>query len=210
VRFRFEARHLLLVSWEVDEAVLTADLPTAVRPALSSSGRGLVSLAALAVATPRAGSLPGPGFSQIAVRTYVVRDGEHALFIYSLRSGLPGLAAVAYGVPVRPARVHVREGRVAASGLGVDLRYRHEGAATSVPVLEGAEIGSQSAVYLMSAGVRRLHASHAPFRWEAAELLSVPSVDPVLALGFDLDDPVSILYAKQTGFEVELPPVEVA
>jgi hypothetical protein len=209
VHLELTARNLLVVSWEVDEAALTADLPAAVRPALLPSGRGLVSLVALRASAPTLGRLRAPSFCQLWVRTYVIAGEEHAIFIYGLRTGIAGLGGVAFGMPVRPARIRVQDGRVSAPGLGVELRYRHDGRPSSVPALEGTEIGSQSAVYVMSAGVRRLWVEHSPFRWEAAELLTAPRIDPVLALGFDLGEPVSVLYAERTALRTELPPSEV-
>jgi hypothetical protein len=41
------------------------------------------------------------------------------------------------------------------------------------------------------------------------ELTTSPRLDPLLALGFDVRAPDSLLYAEQTGFRVKLPPEKV-
>jgi hypothetical protein len=56
--------------------------------------------------------------------------------------------------------------------------------------------------------VRRLATTHDPFRWEAAELVGEPRLEPLMALGLDVGAPDSLLYAASTRFEIQLPPVK--
>ncbi len=208
MRYEVVARSLVLLTWAVDGAALAADLPGGLRPALDDGGRGLVSIVAFRNQAPRLGGLRGARFAQVNVRTYVERDREQGIFLYLTRVGLPGLAGAAFGLPVRPARIRVAEGRVSAPGLGVELRYRH-GGLPQVPQAGGTPLGSHDVAFLVSAGLRRLVTQHEGFAWQAAELLGPPRVDPVLALGFDVHEPDSVLYAERTALVTELPPEEV-
>ena len=204
------ARDLLLVSFEVDPDAVAGRLPAGLRPALLESGAALLSVVALRSVDVRLGARHVPSYSQVTVRTYVARAEEGAVFFLSLRVTLPGLAGALFGVPVRPARIRVRDGAVAAPALGVSFRYRRLGAARAVPHLSTGAVGTGETAYLVSAGLRRLRAEHEPFAWEEAELLEPPRYDPVLALGFDVAEPCSVLAARATRFRVELRPRPVS
>jgi hypothetical protein len=209
VQLSCEARDLLLVTWEVSSGTIARTLPAGVKPAVTPNGGALVSLAAVRITAVRAGAMPLPSWSQLAVRTYVQVAGEHAILFLSLRVTPPGLAAAMFGVPVRPALVRVARGLVRSSGLGVSIRYRVLPGPAGVPELEGGPVGHHDVAYVVAAGMRRLIARHDPFAFEAAELLERPRLDSLLALGFDVEEPVSVLYAAGTAFALELPPERV-
>jgi hypothetical protein len=204
----FTARDLLLASWWVSPERVARGLPRALEPALAD-GRALVSIATLRCEDVRLGSRRAPSFSQLSVRTYVVRDGEPGVFFLSLRVTPPGLGGVLFGAPFRPASIRVREGLAEARGLGVSFAYR-AGGLPSVPFVDEVALGSHQTGYVVSAGLRRLAAGHEPFAWEAAELTAEPRLDPVLALGFDVKEPDSLLYARSTCFRADLPLARVA
>ena len=46
-------------------------------------------------------------------------------------------------------------------------------------------------------------------RWERAEPVGPVRADPLLALGFSVDEAPSLLYAAHASFEAELPPKRV-
>ena len=199
-------RDLVVLSWAVSPAAVGRDLPAELVPALDPEGRAIVSLVALRATDVRVSDRRAPGFRQLNLRTYVERAGTTEILLLSVRASLFGVPAALFGVPVRPARLHVREGRVSAPGLGVSFGYERRGPAGHVPAIGGAAIGSQPSLLAFSAGVRRIDAPHDPFAWEDAALTAPPRVEPVLALGFDVAEPHSALYAARTAFHVELPP----
>lgn len=201
---------LLLVSWAVSPDEVRRDLHPALDPALDDEGRALVSLVAFRNAAVRVGRVAAPGFSQLNLRTYVVHDGTPGIHLLAIRVTPGGLAGALVGVPVRPARIRVRDGLVAAPGLGVSLRYRRLGALERPPEVGGVRVGAQGTAFLESAGLRAIPAEHEPFAWESAELIAPPRVDALLALGFDVGEPTSVLAAARTAFSFDLPPVRVA
>jgi uncharacterized protein YqjF (DUF2071 family) len=204
------ARDLLLLSWPVEPGRVARTLPPGVEPALDEDGRALVSLVGLRNTGVRAGALPGPAFSQVTVRTYAICNGEPGVFVLGIRVALGGLPGIAFGVPIRPGRVRARAGRVVAPGVGVDVRYRVSGAPAAVPAPAGVPLGAHDVAFFLSAGLRRLQSRHEPIAWRAAEIAEPPRTEPVLALGFDVREPASILYADGVRFEVDLPPGRVA
>lgn len=204
---RYEAvlRDAVLVSWEADESALARDLPAGLRPARDESGRLLVSLAAFRHESPRLRGVRGPAFGQLDVRTYVERDGEQGSFLYLTRVALPGLTGVAFGLPVRPARIRVSQGRVSAPGVGVELRYRELATTPDARVA----FGSLEYAFFVAAGLRRLVTRQEALAWRPAELLDRPRIEPVLALGFDVGEPVSVLSAEGGAFAADVPAQEV-
>jgi hypothetical protein len=205
MQLTFVAHDLVLASWLVPAALPARDLPAGVEPALTEDGRAVVSLVAFRAEAVRLDGRRVPSFAQLNVRTYVRRAEETGIFLLSLRVTPPGLGGIAFGVPVRPARIRVREGTVQAPGLGYSLRYRRVPGSPEVPVVDEEPIGSQAGAFLVSAGLRRIVAEHDPFAWEPVELTAPARFDPVLALGLDVGPPDSLLYAGRTGFRAELP-----
>jgi uncharacterized protein YqjF (DUF2071 family) len=209
VRLSLTACDLVVLSWAVSPGAVRRELPPALEPALDPDGRAVVSLAAFRNTEVRVSGRQVPGFCQLNLRTYVERRGATEILLLSVRVSLGGIVGALFGVPVRPARLRVREGSVAAPGLGVSFEYERLAPVGAVPDVGGAPIGSQASALALTAGIRRIDAAHDPFAWEAAELVAPPRVDPVLALGFDLAWPDSVLYAARTAFRVELPPKSV-
>ncbi len=201
-------RNMLAVSWEVDPALVRPDLPSDLRPAPTDGGRALVSVVAFENTDVRLGDAPAPSFAQLNVRTYVTGDAGPGAFVLSFRVTPPGMGGAAFGAPYRPARIRVREGSVVARGLGLTLRYRRTGDPAEPPFRTGPD-ATHEIGYFEAAGTRRFHAEHGAIAWERAELDADLRADPVLALGFDLGDPVSALYADRVGARFELPPEKV-
>jgi hypothetical protein len=210
VRLTLVARRLLLVTWEISPAAAARTLPPGLSPALDEAGRALLSIAALRCEQVRLDGRRGPSFAQLSVRTYVQRAAEPAAFFLTVRVTPAGLGGIAFGAPLRPARIRVREGAVDARGLGVSFRYRLVGEPSDVPAFEAGPLGTHEVGYFVSAGLRRLVATHEPFDWRAAELVGGARAEPLLALGFDVGEPVSLLYAERTRFEMDLPPRKLA
>lgn len=204
------AADLLVVTWAVPPAAARRDLPAGVELALTEEGAALVSLVGFRARDVRLGGRPVPGWTQLAVRTYVRHADEDGVFFFLQRAGLLGLGGVLFGVPVRPARIRVSAGVLDAPGLGVAVRYRRSAERADAPVAGGMPIGAQQVAFYVSAGLRRLASPHVPFAWQAAELVEPPRVDPVLALGFDAGEPVSVLAVERGGFRFELPAAAVA
>jgi uncharacterized protein YqjF (DUF2071 family) len=203
------ARHVLLVSWEVPAGRMARGLPVGLEPALLTNGEALVSVALLRHDGVRSGGFRIPVFSQATVRTYVKGPAGPGVFFLSIRVGLAGLGSALWGIPVRPARIHVEDGRAEAPGLGFSFRYRRVASPATVPVLEGVPVGDQQAAYFVSAGLRTIAAEHSAFDWEQAELVAPPRFEPVLALGLDVKEPDVVLYAAGTAFRFRLPPEKV-
>ncbi len=202
----FTARDLVLASWSVPVATVDRMLPKGLEPAIVDGENALVSIAAFRNSRVRTNGHRTPGYSQLNVRTYVTREGEPAVYFLSMRVTALGLGGIFFGAPFRSASINVREGAVTAKGLGVSLRYRPRAEPLEVPVLDTVQLGGHDVGYFLSAGLRRIVAEHEPFRWVPVELAGSPRLDPLLAFGFDVGAPVSLLYAKETGFKVKLPP----
>ncbi|MFN8187383.1 MAG: DUF2071 domain-containing protein [Gaiellales bacterium] len=205
---RSTLRDLVLATWQAPPAALTPKLPAGLELETTASGDALVSLVGMRVTRSRSGRLPLPGFSQVTLRTYVIAEDGPAVFFLGLRVTAGGLGGALIGLPVRAARLRVRDGLVQGGSLGLSVRYRCVGASPEVPVLPSGPLGHHDVAYLYSAGVRRLATTHDPFRWEAAELLEKPRLEPLQALGLDVGMPDSLLYAASTRFELQLPPVK--
>lgn len=201
-------RNLVVVSWEVDPERVRIDLPPGLTPALAAGGGGLVSLAAFVNEDVRLGDARAPSFAQLEVRTYVSGDRGPGGFVLSFRVTPPGMGGAAFGAPFRPARIRVREGSVAARGLGVSLAYRRTRKAAEPPFRTGPD-ATHEIGYFEAAGTRRFHAEHDPIAWERAELAGPLRAEPVLALGFDVAEPLSAVYADGVAARFELPPEKV-
>jgi uncharacterized protein YqjF (DUF2071 family) len=208
VQLAVSIRNLLVVSWEVDPERVRIDLPRGLAPALAENGGGLVSLVAFVNEHVRLGDASAPSFAQLNVRTYVSGDLGPGAFVLSFRVTPPGMGGAAFGAPYRPARIRVREGSVSARGLGVSLGYRRTGEPAEPGFRTGPD-ATHELGYFEAAGTRRLHAEHDPISWERAELAGELRVDPVLALGFDLGEPVSAVYADGIAARFGLPPEKV-
>lgn len=174
-------------------------LPAGLEPA-TVDGRHIVTIAALRWDGGRLGLLPLPHFTQVNVRVYARHLGETAVVFLALRVSLLGMGGALLGFPVRPTRARVREGIVAARGFGVELRYERRGPAPA------SELGSHELGLFEAAGLRELRIRRGETSWERAEAVGPVRAEPLLALGFTVEGPPSILYAAQTFFEAELPP----
>jgi hypothetical protein len=199
VRLVLRARDLLLASWDAEPERIGRVLPPGLRAA-RVDGRHLVTIAAFHVAGGRLGRLPVPPYSQLNVRAYVEHRDEPAVYFLMTRVTLPGMGGALLGAPYRPARVRVDASGVEAPGLGVSVAC--EVAGPSEPSeLEGHRFGLYEA-----AGVRGFRISRGPADWQAAVAVGPARADPLVALGFDVSGPPSLLYTSGAGFEAELPP----
>lgn len=195
-------RHLLLASWEADREGIARTLPQDLEP-VPVEGRHLVTIAALRYAGGRLGRLPVPPFSQLNVRAYVEHADEPAVVFLLSRVTLPGMAAALMGAPFRPARLRFARGKAEAPGLGVSIRYEPRGAPEPSPLTEHL-VGLYEA-----AGLRALRIRRGSATWQRADAMRAVRADPLAALGFDVSQPPSLLYAERASFEVELPPQRV-
>ncbi len=192
-------RDLLVASWVVSRESVARTLPPGLEPA-EVDGEHLVSLVCLRYAGGRLGFLPAPRFSQLNVRVYVRWGDETAVYFLDARVTLPGMAATLVGAPFRTTRLRFRRGRADAPGLGVRIRYALEGE-TDPGELGGHELG-----LFQSAGLRGFRVRRGPCTWRRAVLTEPLRADPLLALGFDVGEPASLLYAEKASFEVEARP----
>jgi uncharacterized protein DUF2071 len=209
MRLETTVRDMIAATWYVPAERVARALPSGVEPALAEDGRALLSLVALRNTGARLDRWPVPTFSQLGVRTYVTIAGAPALFLLAVRVSAAGIGGAVFGMPLRPIRLSVRTGSVVGKGAGVRLRYRVVGKARAVPSAAGVPLGVHDVALLVSAGVRRLVSSHEQFAWQEAELLEPARIEPVLALGFDVGRPDSVLYAEATRFSLELPPKRI-
>ncbi|MGH3013373.1 MAG: DUF2071 domain-containing protein [Gaiellaceae bacterium] len=196
---RHTVRDLLLASWEADAEEVRALLPPALVPA-QVDGRHLVTIAALRWTRGRLAGLPVLPFSQLNVRVYARHGDETGVFFAALRVTPPGLGGALFGFPVRPARLRVRPQRVEAPGLGVRIAFERSGPA------EPSELGHHELGLFEAAGTRAFRIRRGEINWERAEPTELARADPLLALGFGLERPPTLLYAERASFEVELPP----
>jgi hypothetical protein len=198
-------RQQYLVTWEVDDDQVANTLPCDFQPALAN-GRGLVSLTAFRVHQVRLGPLPAPGFRQINVHTYVIDpDGNPAVFFFLFRTTTVGLAQLPLGVPVRSTVIRIDESGFSAGGLGVTCTFSDEAAPLRIPALD-PPLGSHEIGYWQAAGLRTVTTRHPTPQWRALVPVAGCRFDPILALGFDVQEPTWSLHADSTQIEVELPP----
>ncbi|MGH3030550.1 MAG: DUF2071 domain-containing protein [Gaiellaceae bacterium] len=195
-------RDLVLASWEADPERIGRALPPGLAPA-PVDGRHLVTIAALRYTGGRLGRVPVVPFSQLNVRAYVEHEDEPAVMFLLARVTLPGMAAALVGAPFRPARLLVARGRAEAPGLGVSIAYEPREALDQSP-LTAHMLGLYEA-----AGLRAFRIRRGPAVWQRADPLGSVRADPLVALGFDVSAPPSLLYAESAAFEAELPPRRV-
>jgi hypothetical protein len=198
VLLRQSVRDLVLASWETDAAHVARTLPHGLEAA-PVDGRHLVTIAAMRWSGGRLGPLPAPHFTQVNVRVYARHGTETAVVFLALRVSLLGLGGALLGIPVRPTRARVREGSVAAKGLGVELGYKRGGPA------EAGELGAHELGLFEAAGLRELRVRRGEASWERAEPVGPVRAEPLLALGFSLDKAPELLYSARATFELELP-----
>jgi uncharacterized protein YqjF (DUF2071 family) len=199
VLLSLQVRDLLLASWEAEPERIASALPPGLAPA-PVDGRHLVTIAALRYTGGRLGRIPVAPFSQLNVRAYVEHEEEPAVVFLLSRVTLPGMAAALLGAPYRPARLRVARGKAEAPGLGVSIAYEARGAHDPSPLTEHV-LGLYEA-----AGLRAFRIRRGPAVWQRAETIAPARADPLVALGFDVSAPPSLLYAESAAFEAELPP----
>lgn len=196
-------RDLLLASWEADPERVAHTLPPGVRPA-AVDGRHVVSVAALRYGGGRLGALPVPPFSQLNVRAHVEHAGEPAVLFLLARVSVAGMLGALLGAPYRPARLRFARGSAEAPGLGVQLAYEPRGPAEPSPLTE------HTLGLFEAAGLRAFRVRRGPAAWQRADLVAPARADPLLALGFDVSAPPTLIYAESAQFEAEVPPHRVA
>ena len=91
----------------------------------------------------------------------------------------------------------------------MSLSYRRTGEPAEPPFRTGPD-ATHEIGYFEAAGTRRFHAEHDPISWERIEPAGSIRADPVLALGFDLGEPISAVFADGVSARFELPPEKVA
>jgi hypothetical protein len=199
VLLRHTVRDLLLASWETDAEQVQPLLPPGLAPA-PVDGRHLVTIAALRWARGRLAGFPLVPFSQLNVRVYVRYGEQTGVFFAAVRVTPLGLGGALFGFPVRPARLRVRPQLVEAPGIGVRIAFERRGPA------EPSELGHHALGLFEAAGTRAFRIRRGEASWERAEATGPLRADPLLALGFGLERPPTLLYAERASFEVELPP----
>jgi hypothetical protein len=189
-------RDLLVASWRTDAASVARTLGYGLVPA-EIDGAHLVSAASFRYAGGRLGRFPVPPFSQLNLRVYTSWERETAAYFLDVRvSPLGKLGALL--LPVRATRLRIRRGY--AEGLGLRLAYD---VGDSV---DPGEMGTIELGLLPSGELKAVRVRRGPAEWRRAELRESPRLDPVLALGFDVGEPDSLLYCGETTLELELPP----
>jgi uncharacterized protein YqjF (DUF2071 family) len=196
-------RDLVLATWATERERVARTLPPGLEPA-EVGGAHVVSLAAFRCTGGRLGVVPVPAYSQLNVRVYVEHEDEPAVFFLAARVTLPGLGGALFGAPYRPARIRVLNGGVEAPGLGVSLRYRREGPG------HPAALGEHSLGIYEAAGLRAFRIRRGEALWETAALVSDVRAEPLVALGFDLHERPTMLYAERASFETEVPPAKIS
>jgi len=199
MRLTVDVRDMLVASWPVGAEDVARVLPPGLEPAEMNGGHR-VSAVFLRYAHGRLGRLPAPPFAGLNIRVYTSWKGEQAACFLDARVTPPGKLAALF-VPVRTARLRVRRGR--AEGLGLSLRYEVDGPADPGD-LDRLELG-----LFPAAGLKALRVHRGPAEWRRAELLEPARVDPILALGFEVHEPVELLYVAETRLEADLPPRRV-
>ena len=200
MRLAVHVRDLLVASWRTDAASVARTLSYGLVPA-EVAGEHLVSAVFFRYAGGRLGRLPVPPFSQLNLRVYTSWEGETAAYFLDVRvSPLGKLGALVF--PVRATRLRVRPGY--AAGLGLRLAY------DVAEPLDPGQLGAVELGLVPSGGLKALRVRRSAAEWRHAELRERPGLDPLLALGFDVGEPHSLLYCADSALEVELPPRAVS
>ena len=113
---------------------------------------------------------------------------------------LGGIGGVLLGAPLRAARIRVAPDLVDVPGAGVRIPF-----AFGEPA-EPGELGRHQIGLFEAAGLRAFRMERHAAAWRRAELVGEPRADALLALGFDVPRPDSLLYATGGSFTFELPP----
>ena len=198
MRLSLDVHDVLLATWETDRKSVVAVLPSGLEP-VEIDGRHLVSVAALRYAGGRVGRLPAPPYSQLNVRTYVIRRGDPAVFFVTARVSVLGLGGALLGAPYRIARLRFRRGSAEAPGLGVSFRYEVDGPA------EAGLLGEHELGLFEAGGLRSFRIRREATDWRRAEPTAPPRADILVAYGFGLAGPPELLYAEGVTFETDLP-----
>lgn len=199
-----EVADLLIASWRVGRDEVARVLPRALEPA-EVDGEHLVSLVTLRAVGGKAGRLPVPRFAQLNVRVYTTWEGKPAVCFLDMRVTPAGLGAKLVGLPVRATRIRVTEGAVDAPGLGVRLRFR-----PALPVDPGAINVAALGLLPLGRELRGFRVRRGAGEWHEAIATEAPRVDPLLALGFEVEAPYSLLYCAATSFGLESAPRRLA
>ncbi len=199
----------MMATWDTGLGQVKRSLPPGFEP-LALEGRGLVSLVGFAARGVRLGRLPAPSYAGVNLRTYVRdRDGKAAIFVLQSRVTPTGMGALLLGLPVRATVIRARAGSLAAPGMGIAFTYEVGDSPVDAPPLD-PPIGELDVAYWKAAGIRRLQTTHAPIDWRAATATAPPVLDPVLAHGFDVQQPRWLHYAACARFELTLPPRKIS
>jgi Uncharacterized conserved protein (COG2071) len=197
-------RDLLFVSWNVSRDRVASKLPSGLEPELSD-GNAVVTLAFARAVGCKLGPLRVPTFSKLTVHSYVTGPDGPGLCLLASRVSRSTFGRKLVGIPFETARVRVRRGLAEAHELHASVRYRTDGS-SEPPELESGTVGSHETAYFQSGGLFRLVARHSPISWERATALAPLQCGPVTALGFEVGEPSSLLYADGVVFRAELPP----
>lgn len=189
MRVSFRIRDLVVASWTIEREEAARLLPAGLEP-VPVEGDYLISLVAMRQeAFPR--------HRQLNVRTYVAHEREDAVYFLLSRVTVPGLAGALLGAPYGPARISVRQGAVAAPGLGVSLHYRLGDIAESGPIGRH-ELGIFGRARLRAVRIRR-----SPVVWRRAEAEGEVRADPILHFGVEVEASPRLLYAAEAELELE-------
>lgn len=203
VRLTLAVPELVLASWKTDSESVARAVYPGLEPA-TVDGDHLVSLAALRVAGGRLGSVPLPPFSQLNVRTYVMFEGEAAVYFLRSYVSLAGLGGALFGAPLRAARIRLRPGRVETPGAGVSLAYELAG-----PGAPG-ELGAHELALYEAAGLRSFRVLRGPAEWRRGEAAPDARADVLLSHGFEVSGDPRVFYGRGASFELDVPARKVA
>jgi len=199
MRLTVNVRDMLVASWRVGAEEIARVLPPGLEP-LETNGGHCVTAVFLRYSHGRLGRLPAPPFAGLNIRVYTSWEGGPAAYFLDARVTLPGKLAALF-LPVRTARLRVEHGR--AEGLGLDLRYDVGGPA------DPGDRGRLELGLFPAAGLKALRVRRGPADWRQAALVEPARADPILALGFDVREPVELLYVAEASLEADLPPRRV-
>jgi len=200
MRLTVNIHHMLVASWRVGAEDVARVLPPGLEPAETNGGH-VVSAVFLRYSHGHLGLLPAPPFAGLNIRVYTSWEGERAAYFLDARVTPPGKLAALF-LPVRTA--HLRVGRGRAEGLGLDFRYEVDGPA------DPGDLGRLELGLFPAAGLKLLRVRRGPADWRRATLLEPARIDPILALGFDVREPIELLYVAEASLEADLPPHRVA